>query len=92
MGEGPRRIRGPYSEYPDDGDDLRKRFRKPSADQHFGAWWELWVYTFYSRLGYEVTPHPTMPNGTKPDFIVSRSGRSTYVRVQSDPGETPIGQ
>jgi hypothetical protein len=50
-----------YSQYPDDNGDLRKRFRKPGADQHFGAWWELWVYTFYRLLGYEVTPHPTMP-------------------------------
>jgi hypothetical protein len=74
-----------YSQYPDDNGDLRKRFRKPGADQHFGAWWELWVYTFYRLLGYEVTPHPTMPNGTKPDFLVSRNGRSTYVECKAIP-------
>jgi hypothetical protein len=35
-----------YSAYPADDKDLRKRFRQWGADQHFGAWWELWVYTF----------------------------------------------
>jgi hypothetical protein len=74
-----------YSKYPDNDGDVRKRFRKPAADQHFGAWWELWVYTFYRRLGHEVTPHPTMPNGTKPDFLVTRDGRSTYVECKAIP-------
>lgn len=74
-----------YSQYPDDDGDLRKRFRNRAADQHFGAWWELWVYTFYRLLGYEVTPHPTMPNGTKPDLLVSREGRRTYVECKAAP-------
>jgi hypothetical protein len=30
-----------YSEYPDDGRDLRNRFRNPGVDQHFGAWLAL---------------------------------------------------
>jgi hypothetical protein len=74
-----------YSEYPDDDGDLRKRFRNRREDQHFGAWWELWVYTFYRRLGYEVAAHPTMPNGTKPDFVVTRDGTSTYVECKAIP-------
>jgi hypothetical protein len=57
-----------YSHYPDDDGELRKRFRSRRHDQHFGAWWELYTYTFYRRLEYEITVHPTLPNGeeTKP--------------------------
>jgi hypothetical protein len=73
------------SKYPDNDGDVRKRFRKPIADQHVGAWWELWVYTFYRQLEYGVTPHPTMPNGTKPDFLITRDGKSTYVECKAIP-------
>ena len=72
-----------YSHYPDDNGDLGNRFRKPGADQHFGAWWELWVYTFHRLIGYEVTPHPTTPNGTKPDFLISCNGARTYVECKA---------
>lgn len=74
-----------YSRYPDTDGDVRKRFRHPATDQHFAAWWELWVYTFYARLGYQVLPHPTMPNGKKPDFLVTLDGTSTYVECKAIP-------
>ncbi|SPM43614.1 hypothetical protein MNAB215_5840 [Mycobacterium numidiamassiliense] len=74
-----------YSHYPDNDGDLRKRFRDRAPDQHFAAWWELWVYTFYTRLGYGVVPHPTMPNGKKPDFLVTLNGKSTYVECKAIP-------
>jgi hypothetical protein len=74
-----------YSEYPDDGGDLRSRFRNPGVDQHFGAWWELWVFTFYRHLGYDVSVHPTMPNGTRPDFVVTRDGLRAYVECKAIP-------
>lgn len=74
-----------YSQYPDRGRDLRKRFCSRRADQHFGAWWELWIYTFYQRLGYSVDVHPDLPNGTNPDFLISREGVSTYVECKAIP-------
>jgi hypothetical protein len=74
-----------YSLYPDSGDDLRKRFRSRREDQHFGAWWELWIHTFYRRLGYSVDVHPDLPNGTNPDFLISREGLSTYVECKAIP-------
>lgn len=74
-----------YSEYPDSDNDLRNRFRKRREDQHFGAWWELYIHTFYRRLGYAVDVHPTMPNGTRPDFVVTRDGVSTYVECKAIP-------
>ncbi|MDI3312950.1 MAG: hypothetical protein QJR12_01285 [Mycobacterium sp.] len=72
-----------YSHYPDHGGRLRKDFRSRDQDQHFGAWWELYMYTFYRLLEYEVTPHPTLPNGKKPDFLITRDGAGTYVECKA---------
>jgi hypothetical protein len=74
-----------YSEFPDDGDNLRNRFVSHHEHLHFGAWWELYIRTLYRRLGYEITVHPTMPNGTKPDFGVTRDGSTTYVECKTIP-------
>ncbi len=78
-------LEGWYSEYPDSDNDLRNRFQSQREDQHYGAWWELYVHTFYRRLGYAADVHPTMPNGTKPDFLVTRGGISTYVECKAIP-------
>jgi hypothetical protein len=74
-----------YSHYPDDDNDLRNRFQDPRQDQHFGAWWELWVFTFYRHLRYKIAVHPTMPNGKRPDFVITRDGKSTYVECKAMP-------
>jgi hypothetical protein len=72
-----------YSHYPDKDGQLRKHFRnRKRNDQHFGAWWELYMYTFYRRLGYEITVHPKLPNGKKPDFLITRDGEGAYVECK----------
>jgi hypothetical protein len=64
--------------YPDDDDDVRKRFCKPAADQHFGARWELWVYTFYRRLMVsENAVHPGVWHAVGP--TKGRQARSVPV-------------
>ena len=70
-----------FADYPTrDQPDLRSRYREPGAAQHYGAAWELYVYTLYRRLGYDVRVHPTLPNTRrKPDFLVTRGDASTYV-------------
>ena len=70
-----------FADYPaSEQAELRSRFREPAAAQHYGAGWELYVYTLYRRLGYEVTIHPTLPNtARRPDFLVTRGDVSTYV-------------
>lgn len=69
-----------------DGHRSERQIRSPSPfSQHFGAWWELYIHTFYRRLGYAVDVHPTMPNGTTPDFVVTRDGVSTYVECKAIP-------
>ena len=70
-----------FKEYPEpDSSDLRARFRSPKKDQHWAAWWELYLFRLFSRLGYEIDVHPTV-DGTKgtPDFVMRKSERSFYV-------------
>jgi hypothetical protein len=45
----------------------------------------LYVFTFYRKLGYEVTVHPELPNGRpdKPDFLIRRDGSAAYVECKA---------
>src|SRR6202008_1584807 len=63
---------------------LRKHFRNGRRnDQHFGAWWELYIYAFYRQLGYKIAVHPTLPNGKEPDFLITRDGEGAYVECKA---------
>jgi hypothetical protein len=74
-----------YRYHPDPDGRLRDHFRGKRHDQHVGAWWELYVFTFYRKLGYEVTVHPELPNGRpdKPDFLIRRDGSAAYVECKA---------
>ncbi len=67
-----------YAKYPDATGDLRARFRQDDSRQHVAAWWELYVYTLFVKLGYSVDVHPSI-DGTdhQPDFGVSKHGADT---------------
>jgi hypothetical protein len=69
-----------FVEYPPRAaEDLRARFRDPSWSSHIGAWWELYLFTLFRRLGYEVEVHPDLPAvTTHPDFRC-RNGASTFL-------------
>jgi hypothetical protein len=53
--------------------DLRNRFRSPRPDQHWAAWWELYLYRTFEALGFAVEVHPEIA-GTdrRPDFRLRR--------------------
>jgi hypothetical protein len=73
-----------YAGFPDETEDLRRRFRSDLAQQHFAAWWELYLYTVLRALGYEVTPHPQVPETTsRPDFLAERGAESFYVEAKT---------
>lgn len=63
--------------------DLRARFRKSDANQHWPAWWELYLHNLFCCLGFEVTVHPDLAEGgTHPDFLLSRGGKNVcYVEA-----------
>jgi hypothetical protein len=86
-----------YGDYSDPDGDLRARFRSDDIRQHLAAWWELYVYTMFRQLGYDVEVHPTVANTERrPDFRVSRASSGVYVECAAIAGddavENPAGQ
>jgi hypothetical protein len=62
--------------------DLRGRFVNRSAQQHYPAWWELYLFTLFSHLGFDVEVHPeTGMHRTRPDFKCTRDGSSFYLEA-----------
>ena len=62
--------------------DLRNRFRKDDPRQHYAAWWELYLYTFLTRSGFNVEVHPDLQGSTAhPDFLVSSERGVFYVEA-----------
>ncbi len=69
-----------YSHHPDPDDDLRSRFRQHELRQHISAWWELYNHALFRCLGYDVTVHPDLPDGTgHPDLLVTNGTTRMYV-------------
>jgi hypothetical protein len=69
-----------YSHHPDPGGDLRSRFQQHDNRQHTSAWWELYTHALFRRLGFDVTVHPDLPEGTgRPDLLVSDGESQLYV-------------
>lgn len=58
--------------------ELRARF---VADFH-GAFWELFLHAYFCCHGFQLTPHPEMPNvSTRPDYLVSGSDVEFYLEA-----------
>ena len=83
-------LEGWYTEHPDPDGHLRARFREHDIHQHAPAWWELYTYTLFQRLGYTVTVDPDVPRG-KADLLVTRPDSAMYVEcvVVFDDGSSP---
>ncbi|MGJ3241226.1 MAG: hypothetical protein ACFE0Q_21135, partial [Anaerolineae bacterium] len=56
--------------------ELKSEFCSTDDRKHFSAFFELYLYTLFNNLGYKVTVEPTMPNGTRPDFLLTDSDGS----------------
>lgn len=62
--------------------DLRARFRSSDDRQHVAAFWELYLYELFTRLGFAVRLHPPLTHqSTNPDMLVERKGDSFYVEA-----------
>jgi hypothetical protein len=72
-----------YAAFPDDHKpDVVGRLRDDDERQHLPAWWELYTFTLFDRLGYEIEVHPELPGSTKnPDFLVTKGAVSMYVEA-----------
>ncbi|HEY6760150.1 MAG TPA: hypothetical protein VI318_11685 [Baekduia sp.] len=74
-----------FVEYPDgeDARDLRERFRGREWGEHIGAWWELYLYTLFRRLGYDIDIHPKLANVTRrPDFGIVTDGEPILLEAR----------
>ena len=61
---------------------LQSRFRSQSDSHHQGAFFELILFQFLTRLGHTVTANPQTPQGTTPDFFAaSPYGEKFYVEA-----------
>jgi hypothetical protein len=55
---------------------FRNRFRSRRPDQHWGAWWELYLFRVFTALGFSVEVHPEVAAGPgRPDFGVDMAER-----------------
>lgn len=63
--------------------DLRSRFRHSSNNQHFGAFFELYVHELLTKMDYTVVAHPVLADvSTHPDFLARNAdGVEFYVEV-----------
>lgn len=81
------RVRGhlesSYAAFPDEHKrGLVTRLRHDNERQHLPAWWELYTFTLFDRLGYTIEVHPELPGSTKnPDFLVSKGSTNMYVEA-----------
>jgi len=83
MAEARERLEELLSDYPDQ-QDLVARFRSGN-NQHFrSAEFELLIFSYLSKLGFKLSPHPELDNGSesRPDFLVeSPNGDAFYLEA-----------
>ncbi|MBQ0922696.1 hypothetical protein [Saccharopolyspora endophytica] len=72
-----------FLEYPEDNAiDLASRFKSDNREQHFPAWWELYVYTLFDALGFQIEVHPELADsGNHPDFLATRDDLEFYLEA-----------
>lgn len=76
------KLDGWYGAFPDDDEDVLRRFRSADPRQHYAAWWEIYLHALLTTLGFELTVHPDLP-GTNghPDFLAERGKEAFYVEA-----------
>ena len=67
--------------------DLRERFRSDEDQNHEGAFFELFLHEFLTRLGFSLKVHPEIAGArTRPDFLVFHDDQHFYLEA------TMVGQ
>ena len=68
-----------FDRYPaGDQSDLGARFRSKDNVQHVGAYFELVLHELLLCLGFEVTPHPSVPDVPKRPAFLAESERGGF--------------
>ena len=79
-------LEGWFLNYPEhEKKELKSRFKKDFDS----AFYELFLYELFSKLGYEITIHPDLPSSPKrPDFLICRDGLEIYVEAKVGTNKT----
>lgn len=69
-----------FSQYPDDEkQDLKSRFQASFN----AAFYELYIYILFTKLGFSLTIHPEIPDTLKrPDYLATKDGKLLYIEVK----------
>lgn len=69
-----------FSEYPDEEkQELKSRFKVTFNP----AFYELYIYILFKRLGYSLVIHPEVPGTQKhPDYLATKDGQSLFIEVK----------
>jgi len=70
-----------FEGYPDEEkSELLSRFKKTFYD----CFYELFIYTLFKSLGFEIEIHPTVPDSLKrPDFLIKKQDLEIYIEAKS---------
>ncbi len=70
-------------------DGVLHRLRSGDDQEFDAAFWELYLHELFTRLGYEITCEPTLPNNRKIDFLLRRGDGAVYLEatIAGKPGE-----
>ena len=58
-----------------------QRLRSGNDQEFASAFWELFLHEMFTRLSYGIVCEPTLPNGRKIDFLLTRDGTSMFVEA-----------
>lgn len=59
--------------------ELKKRFKKDFDP----AFYELYLYSLFENLGFDIIIHPTLPNSNKkPDFLIKKNELEIYIEAK----------
>jgi len=69
-----------FSKFPEDEKkELKNRFKKDLDS----AFFELFLFTLLSKLGFKIEIHPELKTSKKrPDFLITKNGLSAYVEAK----------
>lgn len=73
-------LEGWFFNYPkEEKKELKSRFKKDFDS----AFYELFLYELFSKLGYKIIIHPDLPlSPKKPDFLISKDDLEIYVEAK----------
>ncbi|MGG7664741.1 hypothetical protein [Dyadobacter sp. BHUBP1] len=69
-----------FSRYPEIG---KQQLKRDFRSQFDSAFFELFIHELFYQQGFELTPHPPVPNSTKnPDFLATRGDLEVYLEAK----------